>query len=152
MQNLNELKQLVYQFYEANKKISSPVFGLVKLTPSWLWHLENKDKSHKRENKDYTIRMRCFLCIHDIIKKSHLYQEYKKELDDVVIKKNWKKVKIKKTVEYFWLIGIVKTDEWKKTRIKVVLKRVENRDSVEFVSVIPARNIKGYNKLYIEDE
>lgn len=148
----NDLKNQVFDFYEKNKKINSPLFWFVKLTPQWLWHLENKDKNHKRWEKESAVRMKCFLYIHDIIKKSHLYQEYKQEYEDVLIKRNGRKIKEKKIVQYFGLVWIIKNIGWTLIRIKVILKKVPDRRSVEFVSVIPARSIKWYNRLYIEDE
>jgi len=82
------MKEQVLSYYAQHKKISSPLFGEVKITPQALWHLENKDKKHKRADKEIFIRYKCFLLVDKIIEKSHLYQEYKQEMQDVVVKKD----------------------------------------------------------------
>ena len=149
---MEELKIKVYEFYEKNKKIYSPIFDLIKITPQSLWHLENKDKHHKRPEKEAEMRMKCFLSIDRIIKQSCLYQEYKQELEDVIIKKYWKRIKVPRKVNYYGLVWILHTDTGSRIRIKVVIKKVNDRKYAEFISVIPARNIKWYNRLYFENE
>jgi hypothetical protein len=44
------------------------------------------------------------LLVDEIIKKSHLYQEYKQEIQNIEIKKNGKKIIVSKKVKYFGLI------------------------------------------------
>jgi hypothetical protein len=44
------------------------------------------------------------LFIDEIIKKSHLYQEYKQEIQNIEIKKDGKKIQVSKKVKYFGLV------------------------------------------------
>lgn len=81
------MKDKVLEYYELHKKIKSPIFGDVKVTPQSLRHLENKDKKHKRTEEEINIRYKCFVLINKLIEKSHLYQEYKQEVQDILIKK-----------------------------------------------------------------
>ncbi len=146
-----DLKNNVLEYYNNNKNIFSPILGDVKLTPQWLRHLDNKDKKHKRTPDETKIRYKSFLFIDEIIKKSHLYQEYKQEIQDVEIKKNGKKIKVSKKVKYFGLIWIIEAYQWHWIRLKVVLKKVWDR-KVEFLSVVPARNMKWYHRLYFDEQ
>jgi len=146
-----ELKEKVLEYYSKNKKIDSPIFGEIKLTPQWLWHLDNKDKKHKRTDDQIKIRYKSFLLVDEIIKKSHLYQEYKQEIQNIEIKKNGKKIIVSKKVKYFGLIWIIEAYQWHWIRLKVVLKKVWDR-KVEFLSVVPARNMKWYHRLYFDEE
>jgi len=82
------LKENVIEYYQNNKRIKSPIFGEIKVTPQSLWHLENKDKQHKRTEDQVRIRYKCFLLIDKIITKSYLYQEYKQETQEIVVKRN----------------------------------------------------------------
>lgn len=82
------MKDQVLNYYAQHKKISSPLFGDVKITPQALRHLENKDKRHKRAEKEILIRYKCFLLVDRIIEKSHLYQEYKQEIQNIITKNN----------------------------------------------------------------
>ncbi len=147
---LENLKTKVFDYYSSNKKLCSPIFWYVKLTPQSLWHLENKDKKHKRSMDEVLIRYKCFLLIDKIIKKSFLYQEYKQEIEDVFVKRKWKKVKINSKVKYFGLIWIIEAYKWHWIRIKIVIKKVSNRN-YEFVSVIPAWNMRWYHRLYFDE-
>ena len=81
------MKDKVLMYYEQHKKIISPIFGGVKITPQSLWHLENKDKKHKRTEDEMLIRYKCFMFIDQLIEKSHLYQEYKQEIQEVFVKR-----------------------------------------------------------------
>jgi len=152
MDNDYSLKESVLEYYEKHKKIKSPIWWDIKITPQSLRHLENKDKNHKRDKNQIDIRYKCFLLIDKIIKKSFLYQEYKEELQDVLIKKKWKKVKVAMKVKYFWLVWIVQAYQWHWIRIKVVIKKVPNWSNCEFISVIPAWNMKWYHRLYFDEE
>jgi len=66
--------------------------------------LEIKDKNHKRSDKKCIVRMKCFLYINEIINKSYLYQEYKQEQEDIMVKKNGRKIRERKIVQYFGLV------------------------------------------------
>ena len=57
---MQELKEGVIKYYQNNKRIKSPIFGIIKITPQTLWHLENKDKYHKRTEDQLKIRYKCF--------------------------------------------------------------------------------------------
>jgi len=81
------MKDQVLAYYEKHKKIVSPLFGDIKVTPQALRHLENKDKKHKRTDEGITIRYKCFMLIDQLIEKSHLYQEYKQEMQEILIKR-----------------------------------------------------------------
>ncbi len=145
------MKEQILWYYEQHKKIPSPVFGEVKITPQALWHLENKDKRHKRTEKEIRMRYKCFLLIDRIIEKSHLYQEYKQELQDIITKKNWRKIRSPMKVKYFWLVWVIEAYQWHWIRIKVVVKKVTQWQHYEFVSVIPAWNMKWYHRLYFDE-
>lgn len=147
----NNKKEEVLAYYEKNKKIESPIFWEVRVTPQSLRHLENKDKNHKRTEDESNMRYKCFLLIDRIIENSHLYQEYKQEMQDVLIKKKWKKISVPTKVKYFWLIWIIEAYEWHWIRIKVVLKKISKWNHCEFVSVIPAWNMKWYHRLYFDE-
>lgn len=145
------MKDQVLNYYAQHKKISSPLFGDVKITPQALRHLENKDKRHKRAEKEILIRYKCFLLVDRIIEKSHLYQEYKQEIQNIITKNNWRKVESPMKVKYFWLIGVIEAYHWHWIRVKVVVKKVAQWQHYEFVSVIPARNMKWYHRLYFDE-
>jgi len=129
------MKEQVLEYYQIHKRIKSPIFGEIKVTPQSLWHLENKDKNHKRTEKEILIRNKCFLLIDKIIEKSHLYQEYKQEEQNILIKKKWKKSDVSMKLKYYWLIWIIEAYKWHWIRIKVVIKKVAKWSHYEFVSV-----------------
>jgi hypothetical protein len=82
-----ELKKQVLEYYEAHKHMKCPIIGNVRLTAQSLWHLENKDKKHKRSDAEIEIRYKCFLSIDKIICNSNLYQEYKQGIESITLKK-----------------------------------------------------------------
>jgi hypothetical protein len=49
------------------------------------------------------------------------------------------------------LVWIIEAYQWHRIRLKVVVKKIWNRKA-EFVSVIPARNMKWYHRLYFDEE
>ena len=145
------MDDLVQSYYKNNTIIHSPLFGNIKITPQSVWHLYNKDSKHKRSEKEIQIRLRLFLLIDRIITKSHLFQEYKSENERVAVKQNGIKCFENRWVNYYAFTGIIDSDICKMTRIKVVIKQVVWWNHAEFVSVIPAWNMKGYNKLYFDE-
>lgn len=104
-----------------------------------------------RSEKEKEIRFKCFVYIHEIIEKSHIYQEWKKEYRYEYIKVSGKKKYEKKLVECFGLVWIIDQKDGYKTRIKVVIKKVVWWKHAEMISVIPGRQIKWYNKLFFEE-
>jgi hypothetical protein len=91
------------------------------------------------------MRYLCFKHIKYILNNSILYQEYKEELKEFSIKRKWKKVKVKKIVEYFWIVAIVNNN---KNRVKIVIAKTEGWWHYEFISVVPYWNNSGYTKLF----
>jgi len=144
-------KEQVLSYYEKHKRLVSPLFWVVKLTPQTLEHLDKKDRKHARTQKDKHERYKCFLFVHTLVEKSCLYQERKIWDWYEYIKRFWKKEKKIMKVEYFWLIWVVEQTDGYKTRIKVVLKKVKGWNHAELVSVIPAWNAKWYTKMFFEE-
>ncbi len=144
-------KQDVLHYYENHKKITSPIFWVVKVTPYTLEHLDKRDRNHRRSDNDRLMRYRCFLYIAHIIEKSHFYQEWKIWEWHEYVKIQWKKKRMNMSVQYYGIVSIVEEKKWYKTRIKVVLKKVRWWNHAEVVSVIPARNAKWYTKMFFEE-
>lgn len=101
--------------------------------------------------KELEIRLKSFVLIDKIITQSHLFQEYKTELEDIIIKKNGKKIFEKREVKYYALVWVIYITPNKMTRLKVVIKQIQGRKHAEFLSVIPAWTMKWYNKFYFDE-
>ena len=146
----SEIKKEALELFKNNRKISCSCFwGIdVKLSPSWFNHLEWQREWHKRSKNEAFMRYLCFKHIKYILNNSILYQEYKEELKEFSIKRKWKKVKVKKIVEYFWIVAIVNNN---KNRVKVVIAKTEGWWHYEFISVVPYWSNSGYNKLFYEE-
>jgi hypothetical protein len=59
----------------------------VKFTYEGFIHLSQKDAKHTRPLEEQTMRFLCFLSVEEIIKKSHLYQEYREGIEEIPYKK-----------------------------------------------------------------
>jgi hypothetical protein len=129
-----------------NKKVISPIFWEVEVTPKWFEHIEWSSKRHLRPMQEAYIRYLCFLNMVYIIENSYLYQEYRKEYKKIKVKWKNKKYVVTKLIKYYWLVAVV---NWDKQRIKIVLRYIEWRSKFEFVSVIPYwKSTKNWPKLY----
>lgn len=131
-----EIKNIAFEHFLKNKKIISPIFWEIKSTQEWFDHIEYKDKNkkHKRPQQESYIRYLCFLHFDFIIKKSHLYQDYLQRYEKFKIKRNQKITVVNKLVTYYWFIATVNNN---KQRVKILVKKVEWWDRMEYVSVIP---------------
>ena len=113
----------------------------IKFTYDGFCHLSHKDKKHKRTQQEQAMRFLCFLSVEEILKKSHLYQEYREDIEEIVCKKNGVDVKEKRMVAYYGFVAIVKV-QVQLHRIRVVVKVVDGFESGEYLSVMPARKME----------
>lgn len=109
----------------------------VKFTTNNFRHIIYKSKKHIRDDHEIDMRCLCFLDVDKIIKKSWTCQEYRTWIEEVSIKKNWKKIKEKRIVEYFWFVAIVNSHDWKH-RVRTVIKKTYWFNYAEYLSVMPA--------------
>jgi hypothetical protein len=116
----------------------------------WLEHIEWDIPNHKRPLMEAYIRYLCFLHFDYIIKNSHLYQDYMERMEKVKIKsRKGKLIYVNRLVKYYWLISIVNHN---KQRVKVIVKKTEWFNKVEYISVIPCwKQTKYWPQLFIED-
>lgn len=126
------------------KKIVCPALWLpVKFWDSGFSHITYKDSKHRRNEAEQCERFKCFIKVDTIIKKSHLYQEHMLKEETIKIRNHWKTKIEKKLVDYYWLVWIV-IHNWYESRIKVVLRKVYDKEYLEYHSVIPAWNLEWY--------
>jgi len=131
---LEEMKNKALSFFKNNKKIISPAFWEIKITPEWFNHIEWKNKNHKRSPTESYVRYLCFLHLDYILSNSKLYQEFRESFQEFELKRKNKKIKEKKIVCLYWFVAIVNNN---KNRVKIVVKKVDWWGNYEFVSVIP---------------
>lgn len=115
----------------------------IKFNRDWFYHIVYKNSRHKRWINEQIIRFQCFLDVEEIIKKSHLYQEYAVKTEEIKTRNHGQNKLEKKIVEYFWLVWVIVHNN-EKSRVRVVLRKISWKDYAEYRSVIPARNIKWY--------
>ena len=128
----------------AKKDIECPALGVkVKFDNEGFSHITYKDAKHRRPENEQSVRFQCFLNVEEVIKKSHLYQEYRKKEETLKVRKYGKTTKEIKTVEYFGLVAVV-DHHGTKSRIRVVIKKDTEKDYAKYHSVIPAWNTEGY--------
>lgn len=141
-----EMAVAKFKMLRAKKEwIECPALWLkVKFEDKNFKHLTYKDWNHKRNEQEIKMRSLCFLSVDKIIKNSGTYQEYLLETKEVIIKKYGKKEKVLRKIEYFGLVAIVNTTTGRH-RIRVVLVRKEWFSYAEYLSVMPARKMKGYS-------
>ena len=143
--DITNIRNKAISYFRSIKRIKSPAFNKdVKITPSWFSHIEMKDTKHRRDNDEIYMRYLCFLSIEKILCHTEIYQEYKALTEDIEVERNWQFISEKKMVQYYWFVWIVQNWE-NKHRIRVVVKEVHWWNSIEFVSVMPARKMKWYN-------
>ena len=128
------VKNKAVELFRKNKKISSPAFSEIRITPEWFEHIEWKNKNHKRPIREAYVRYICFLHLIYILNHSKLYQEFREDTGKVIVKKQGKKILVNKIVYFYGFIAIVNND---KNRVKIVVRKVDDWDHYEFVSVIP---------------
>lgn len=149
-EQFDKIKQKAVDFMKKNRKIKSPAFWEIKITPEWFNHIEWKNKNHKRSIQESYIRYLCFLHTNYILSNSKLYQEYREFMQDVEIKIKWKKKKQKKIVYVYWFVAVVNNN---KNRIKIVIRKVDWWDKLEFVSVIPVWKRNWYSsEIFFDNE
>lgn len=139
MQEITELqhdkiKLKAVEIFQQNKKITSPAFWEIRITPEGFGHIEWKNKNHKRPIRESYVRYLCFTHIVHILNHSKLYQEFRETLQTVEIKKKGKKNRENKIVHFYGFVAIVNNN---KNRVKIVVRKVDGWNHVEFVSVIP---------------
>lgn len=126
------------------KELECPALWVkVRFTNEWFSHITYKDKKHRRSDNEQIVRFQCFLDVEILIKKSHLYQEYREKEETVKIRNHWTTKKEIKKAEYFGLVWVIEHQNTK-SRIRVVLRKEEWKDYAEYHSVIPARNTQWY--------
>ncbi len=146
----NKLKQKAIKYFTKHRKVNSPAFWEIKITPEWFNHIEWKNKNHKRTIEESFIRYLCFFHLDYILSNSKLYQEFREWIQDFEVKKNWKMVKEKKIVRLYWFVAIVNQN---KNRVKIVVKKVDWWSHYEFVSVIPVWKRNWYSwEIYFDNE
>ena len=144
------MKNNAFNHFLKNKKILSPIFWEIKATQGWFDHIEYKSKNHKRPKQEAYIRYLCFLHFDFIIKKSNLYQDYLQRYEKFKIKRNKKIIVVNKLVTYYWFIATVNNN---KQRVKILVKKVDWWDKMEYVSVIPVwKTTKYWPQLYLDNE
>lgn len=131
--------------FQKNKKIKSPLFGEIRITPDGFDHIEWKSRWHKRPMNEAFVRYICFNHVVFLLNKSALYQEYREKMEIVRINKT---VKQNKIVHYYGFVAIV--NDWK-NRVKVVIRKVDGWNNYEFVSIIPAWINKWYTNITFFD-
>jgi len=145
-----EMKTKAVDFFWKNRKISSPAFWEIKVTSKWFSHIEWKNKNHKRPRKESYIRYLCFLHLWYVLNNSKLYQEFREYMEDVEIKKKWKKKTEKRIANLYWFVAIVNHNQ---NRIKIVVKKIDWWNKYEFVSIIPLwKNEWYWNQLFFDNE
>ncbi len=143
------MKQRALIFFKDNRKIKSPAFWEIKITPEWFNYIELKNKNHKRGVKEAYIRYLCFLHLDYILSNLKLYQEFRECFQEFKIKKKGKTIIDRKIVCLYWFVAIVNSN---KNRIKVVVRKVDWWNKYEFVSVIPIKENWGYSwELYFDE-
>lgn len=149
-EKFNNIKQKAIKYFKNNRKVVSDIFWEVIITPEWFNHIEWKNKNHKRPLKESYIRYLCFLHTAYILNNLKLYQEFREEFQDFVLKRKWKNIKERKIVELFWFVAIVNNN---KNRIKIIIRKVEWWNKYEFVSVIPLwKNVWYWTQLFFDNE
>ena len=134
------------------KNIICPALKLpVRFWNSWFSHITYKDSKHRRNEQEQLERFKCFIKVDIIIKKSHLYQEHMMKREIVKTRNHWITKEEKILVDYYWLVWVV-FHNWLESRIKVVLRKAQNKDYLEYFSIIPAWNLEWYrNFIWIEN-
>lgn len=146
----DELKQKAVNYFKKHRKISSPSFWEIKITPEWFNHIEWKNKNHKRTMEESFVRYLCFFHLEYILNNSKLYQEYRECFQEIETKKNWKKIKQRMIIQLYWFVAIVNKN---KNRVKIVVKKVDGWNKYEFVSVIPVWKRNWYSwEIYFDNE
>jgi hypothetical protein len=136
--------------FEKHRKVYSPIFWEIKIDTNWFKHIEWDSQNHKRPLKEAYIRYLCFLNFDYIIENSNLYQEYRETYEMIEVKWKKKRFKVNKLIKYYWLVAIVNNNQ---QRIKVIIKKIEWRDKLEYVSVVPRWKItKNWLVLYLNDD
>ena len=144
--NLTEHRNKAFnKFNKLNKKsFLCPALNMeVKFTNEGFSHITYKDKKHRRSNDEQAVRFACFLSVEEILRKSHLYQEYRAIETEIKVRKYGQNMKERHIIEYFGFVAVVEHNN-KKDRIRVVVSRKQWDNYVEFLSVVPARNMIWY--------
>jgi hypothetical protein len=89
------------------------------------------------------------LSVEEIIKKSHLYQEYREGIEEIPYKKWTEILREKRIVKYYGFVAIVKVHN-EKYRIRVVVKDISWFEHAEYLSVMPAWKMEGYRNFMWE--
>ena len=149
-EQFEKIKQKAIDYMWKHKKINSPAFWEIRITPEWFNHIERKNKNHKRSMQESYVRYLCFLHIEYILSNSKLYQEFREYLEKIDIKRAWKFIKENKMANLYWFVAIVNNN---KNRVKVVIKKIDWWNRYEFVSVIPVWKQNGYSsEIYFDNE
>ena len=138
----DEMKKKALSIFKDNRRVISPAFWEIKITPEGFTHIEWKNKNHKRPPMEAYVRYLCFSHLVYILNQSKLYQEYRESMEDVSLKRHGKETKEKKIVQYYWFVAIVNSN---KNRVKIVVRKVDGWKDYEFVSVIPAWKSNWYS-------
>lgn len=85
-EHFERVKESAIELFQQNKKIVSPAFGEIRLTPEGFNHIEWKNKNHKRSQRGAFVRYFCFAHIVHILSNSKLYQEFREDSQSVQIK------------------------------------------------------------------
>ncbi len=134
-QQFETAKLQALQHFKQNKKVFSPIFWEIRVTPQWFDHIEWKTSTKKRPLQEAYVRYLCFMNFDYIIKNSYLYQEYRQRYNLGEVKKWWKIVKENRLTTYYGFTAIVNNN---KQRIRIIVKKVDGWKKFEYVSVIPA--------------
>jgi hypothetical protein len=71
-----------------NKAFVCPALNMqVKFTNEGFSHIIYKDEKHRRTDEEQAVRFNCFLHVEEILRKSHLYQEYRVKESEIKIRK-----------------------------------------------------------------
>ena len=100
---VSKVRDRAIAYYRKIKTIKSPAFDKkIRVWNDWFSHIQYKDAKHRRSNEDIYMRFLCFLSLEKILCNLWLYQEYKAIVEDIEVKREWKLIKERKMVQYYW--------------------------------------------------
>ena len=153
MKNIHQKKyhtarESAHNYFRKNRKILSPLLGIVHLKPESLLHLVYSDKYHKkkRDEKQQIKRFHLVPYARRIIESMGFHQEYLEQYQKVFIKEKKHKVLATKLVRYWGFVAIIDN----KIRVKIVLRQV-GEGQIHFWSIIPFWKTRYYKGVTYTD-
>lgn len=144
----DKAKEAAHNYFQKNRKIRSPLLGVVHLNSDGFLHLVYGDKNHKqkRDWKNQVKRFHLVSYIKRIIEGMGFHQEYMEQYQTVTIMQHKKKVPANKLVKYWGFVAVIDN----KIRVKLILRQVGN-GNIHFWSVIPFWKTTYYKDIQVVD-